>query len=76
MIGTIKAQTGKAAGMAILSASTYVHGKIHEVEHENSAVEGSHKAELLAEKGVRELRNYQKGRSHNKRQKIKTGGKL
>lgn len=71
MIGTIKAQTGKAAGMAILSASTYVHGKIHEVEHENSAVEGSHKAELLAEKGVRELRNYQKGRSHNKRQKIK-----
>ena len=71
MIGTIKAQTGKAAGIAVLSTSTYVHGKVHEVEHENSAVEGSHKAELLAEKGVRELRNYQKGRSHNKRQKIK-----
>lgn len=54
MIGTVKKGVGKTVGKAAVAVSTYTHGKIHEAEHENSAVEGAHKAELLAEHGIRE----------------------
>ncbi|MFR2488339.1 MAG: hypothetical protein ACLTAC_34320 [Hungatella sp.] len=33
----------------------YTHNKIHEVEHENVGVEGTHKSELVAEAGTRKL---------------------
>lgn len=45
--------TKKAASMATVSVATYVHGKGHEVEQENTAVQGAHKAELAGEKALR-----------------------
>lgn len=65
MIGTVKKGVGKTVGKAAVTVSTYAHGKIHEAEHENSAVEGAHKAELLAEHGIRELKQH----SEKKKQK-------
>lgn len=43
----------KAASMAAGTASVYLHGKGHEAEQDNAAVEGSHKAELMAENALR-----------------------
>lgn len=43
----------KAVSAGTVAASAYVHGKSHEAEQENAAVEGAHKAELLGEKTVR-----------------------
>lgn len=39
----------KAVSTAAGSAAVYVHGKAHEAEQENAAVEGTHRAELMAE---------------------------
>lgn len=41
------------ASKPVHSAEAYVHGKIHEAEQENPAVEGIHTAELAGEKTVR-----------------------
>ena len=38
------------AGRPVSEALLFVHGKIHEVEHENAGVEGGHKGEELAER--------------------------
>ena len=35
-----------------------IHGKIHEVEQENSAVEGAHKAEIVAETAARHFSHH------------------
>lgn len=43
----------KAVSAGTVAVSAYVHGKNHEAEQENAAVEGAHKAELLGEKTVR-----------------------
>lgn len=43
----------KAVSAGTVAASAYVHGKGHETEQENAAVEGAHKAELLGENVVR-----------------------
>lgn len=67
MIGTVKKGVGKAVEKTTGAVSTYAHARIHEVEHENAGVEGSHKAELLAEKGIRELKHH----AQSKRQKAK-----
>ncbi len=40
----------------------YLHGKIHQVEHENAGVEGAHKSELATEGGMRRLSRYAKKR--------------
>lgn len=66
MIGTVKKGAGKAVQQTAVTVSTFVHGKVHEAEHENSAVEGSHKAELLAEKGIHELKQFNQNRSNKK----------
>ncbi len=47
--GTVKKAGSAAAG----AASIYLHGKAHEAEQENAALEGSHKAELLSESALR-----------------------
>lgn len=39
----------KAVSTATHSASVYAHGRGHEAEQENTAVEGAHRAELMAE---------------------------
>ena len=43
----------KAVSAAAGSAAVYVHGKAHEAEQENAAVEGTHRAELMAESALR-----------------------
>lgn len=43
----------KAVSAAAGSAAVYVHGKAHEAEEENAALEGSHRAELMAENALR-----------------------
>lgn len=48
-MGIMKKATSAAAG----SVGTYAHGKGHEAEQENAAVEGTHKTELLAENALR-----------------------
>lgn len=45
--------TKKAASTAAHSASVCVHGKVHEAEQENTAVEGAHRAELMSEHSLR-----------------------
>lgn len=45
--------TKKVASAAAHSASAYAHGKGHEAEQENTAVEGAHRAELMAEHSLR-----------------------
>ena len=45
--------TKKATSAAVHSAAVYVHGKGHEAEQENTAVEGAHRAELMAEHSLR-----------------------
>ncbi|MBQ3614850.1 MAG: hypothetical protein II993_02480, partial [Anaerotignum sp.] len=65
MIGTVKKGASKTIEKTAAAVSTYAHGKIHEAEHENSAVEGSHKAELLAEQGIRKLKHDSQNRKQN-----------
>ncbi len=43
----------KAASAASHSMSAYAHGKVHEAEQENSAAEGAHRAEVMAEHSLR-----------------------
>lgn len=43
----------KAASAASHSMSTYAHGRVHEAEQENSAAEGAHRTEIMAEHSLR-----------------------
>ena len=43
----------KAASVASHSVSAYAHGKVHEAEQDNSAAEGAHRAEVMAEHSLR-----------------------
>ena len=43
----------KAASAASHSLSAYAHGKMHEAEQENSAAEGAHRTEIMAEHSLR-----------------------
>lgn len=43
----------KSVSAAAHSVSVYAHGKGHEAEQENTAVEGAHRAELMAEHSLR-----------------------
>nr|WP_244324575.1 hypothetical protein [Sporofaciens musculi] len=43
----------KAASAASHSMSAYAHGKVHEAEQDNSAAEGAHRAEVMAEHSLR-----------------------
>lgn len=56
--GPVK-RVGRAAGRGVHS---FVHGKIHEVEHENVGVEGAHRAELAGESVLRHGTRFVKKR--------------
>lgn len=43
----------KAVSAATYSVSAYTHGKVHEAEQDNSAAEGAHRAEVMAEHSLR-----------------------
>lgn len=55
-MGISKRAISAAAG----SAAVYLHGKGHEAEEDNAAVEGSHRAELMAENALRHAMNRTK----------------
>lgn len=57
--------TKKAVSGAGMVASGYLHGKVHDAEQDNSAVEAVHKSELLAEEASRSLRYAQNRRKKN-----------
>lgn len=50
---------GRVAGY---QAWRYAHGKIHEVEHENTGIEAAHKAELAGERTIRHTTRFIKRR--------------
>lgn len=65
--------TKKAVSAAVGSAGTYVHSKGHEAEQENAAVEGTHKAELLAENALRYAMHKTRRSMHKRSARLKTG---
>lgn len=56
----------RAGGMAKTAAVMKLHGKIHESERQNVAVEATHKSELFAEQGVGRALRWQKNRRRSK----------
>ncbi len=56
----------RAAGAAATAAAMKLHGKVHESERQNVAVEAVHKGELLAEQGGGRLLRWQKNRRRSK----------
>ena len=60
----------RMAGRAGAEFANYVHGKIAEVEKENSAVEGAHKTEQRAEDVYRFVKRHYKGREQRQRRKV------
>ena len=58
---------GKSIGRAAkYQAWRYVHGKIHEVEHENVGIEAAHKTELAGEKVIRGTTRFVKHRTRTR----------
>lgn len=63
--GIVKTGIKKTAATTVSATGAFIHRKIHEVEHENAAVEGAHKTELVAERGISgAYREYKKGRKY------------
>ena len=56
----------RAGNMAKTAAVMKLHGKIHESERENVAVEATHKGELFAEQGVGRALRWEKNRLRSK----------
>ena len=47
-----------------------IHGKIHEVEHDNSAVEAAHRSEIVAETTVRHYSHHKKSQANKPFEKV------
>ena len=47
-----------------------IHGKIHEVEHDNSAVEAAHRSEIVAETAVRHYSHHKKSQANKPFEKV------
>ena len=56
----------RAGGMAKTAAVMKLHGKIHESERDNVAVEATHKSELFMEQGVGRALRWQRNRRRSK----------
>ena len=56
----------RAGGMAKTAAVMKLHGKIHESERQNVAVEATHKSELFDEQGVGRVLRWQRNRRRSK----------
>lgn len=70
MAGMVKSSTQKMTGLAAGVTAVAIHGKLHESEQDNSAVEAAHKTEILAEQGIRKTKNLRKS-SRLREQKVK-----
>ena len=57
----------RAGGMVKTAAVMKLHGKIHESERQNVAVEATHKSELFAEQGVGRVLRWQRNRRRSSR---------
>lgn len=66
----------KAVSAAAGSAAVYVHGKTHEAEKENVAVEGTHRAELMAESALRYAMHRTSRGLHKRTPSLKEYGSL
>lgn len=60
--GSGNSLAGRTAQKVVTVVSATVHGKVHEEETDNSAVEAAHKSELAAEQATRSLRHAQERR--------------
>ena len=47
-----------------------IHGKIHDVEHDNSAVEAAHRSEIVAETAVRHYSHHKKSQANKPFEKV------
>jgi len=47
-----------------------IHGKIHEVEHDNSAVEAAHRTEIVTETAVRHYSHHKKSQANKPFEKV------
>ena len=56
----------RAGGMAKTAAVMKLHGKIHESERDNVALEATHKSELFMEQGVGRVLRWQRNRRRSK----------
>ena len=66
----------KAVSAAAGSAAVYVHGKTHEAEQENTAVEGVHRAELMTESALRYAMHRTSRGLHKRNVRLQEAGSL
>ena len=71
-MGISKKTVSAAAG----SAAVYVHGKTHEAEQENTAVEGVHRAELMTESALRYAMHRTSRGLHKRNVRLQEAGSL
>ena len=71
-MGISKKTVSAAAG----SAAVYVHGKAHEAEQENAAVEGVHRAELMTESALRYAMHRTSRGLHKRKVRLQEAGSL
>lgn len=64
----------KAVSAAAGSAAVYVHGKAHEAEQENAAVEGTHRAELMTESALRYAMHRTNRGLHKRNNRLQESG--
>ena len=69
MTSMAKSCSRKTTGFTTGTAAIVIHGKLHEEEQDNVAVEAAHKSELLAEQSIREMKNLRKS-SRLREQKV------
>lgn len=71
-MGILKKPVSAAAG----SAAIYTHGKAHEAEQENAAVEGVHRAELMAERALRYAMHRTSRGLHKRNTRLQESGSI
>ena len=63
-------ETKKTVSKVGDSLATVVHGKLHEVEQDNSAVEAAHKTEILAESAARHYSHHRQNQANKPYEKV------
>ena len=63
-------ETKKTVNKVGDSLATVVHGKLHEVEQDNSAVEAAHKTEILAESAARHYSHHRQNQANKPYEKV------
>lgn len=66
----------KAVSAAAGSAAVYAHGKAHEAEQENAAVEGAHRTELMSESALRYAMHRTSRGLHQRNARLQESGSL